>query len=287
MYWIKRLYYKFLEYLEPLLDAISTRTCYLCANGFGEIICNECLEEKLSLKKKSIDYKILDYFFASYEQVHHPKIFFLINFYKETSYLIKKSKYSRPHYAKTLAKALTSTIQNNLQSILNDDLDLNFLNNHPESTKPINLYLSYTPMHHNKERTRSFNFAQILAKKSSLLLKQELNSTTKLLFQSKEGLKNHPFGSVVFLDSLFIRKKDTKALYNLGQESRIKEIKNAFELNSFIDISQSQDDSLNILLIIDDICTTGSTLLELMQVARSSRYFDELICFTLYGRNLI
>lgn len=282
----KKIYYAFLSWLEPLLDSFSSRLCFFCRNNLGALICDDCVKEQLSLKKKVIDYRILDNFFLDHEQVFHPKIFYLINFFKKTSYLIKKAKYTRPHFSKFFAQQLSVFLLENINQILADDVNLAYVEDFPYSSTKLNLFITHSPMYLEKEKTRAFNFAALLAEDltKNLLANLEKSRNLKVIFQSSRGVYQHDLAKIEFLEDYFIRVKDTKALFNLGQDCRIKEITNAFVINKNIGLVKRD---LNVLLIIDDICTTGSTMLELMKLSRIYADFDEQIGFTIYGRNLI
>lgn len=282
----KKIYYGFLAWLEPLLDSFSSRLCFFCRNNLGALVCDNCVKEHLSLKKKVIDYKILDNFFLDHEQVFHPKIFYLINFFKKTSYLIKKAKYTRPHFSKFFAKQLSFFFVENLNQILTDDVNLAYVEDFPYSSIKLNIFITHSPMYLEKEKNRAFNFAALLAEDLSASLSEHLQKSRniKIIFQSSRGIYQHDLAKIEFLENYFVRIKDTKPLFNLGQESRISELSNAFKINKSIRLGL---EDLNILLIIDDICTTGSTMLELMKLSRIYADFDEQIGFTIYGRNLI
>jgi len=104
------------------------------------------------------------------------------------------------------------------------------------------------PIHWRRERERGFNQAEIMAKEISKILK------------------------VTMLSDILIRIKDTKPQFGLNTESRINNIKDAFEVtkpNKF----PGKD-----ILIIDDIYTTGSTIHECIRIikncgARNVYYF--------------
>ncbi len=284
MYFLKRAWFYLLESLDPFFDNFSTRLCFFCKTETKELLCESCLAKEFSFKQKQIDYKMLDSFFEETEQVFHPSIFFLCNFYQDTRYLITKAKYSRPHYAKTLANYLARSFIANLKNLFLDGYSEEFLATMPESVREVDLFLTYTPMHQLKQKERSFNFAYELAKYFSREIELEFrNRKHKLYLQTNEGLLLYGINSVVFLEDFFCREKKTKALFKLAKEDRVKELKSAFSCQLNYEI---KNDTLNLLLIIDDICTTGSTLMELMKTARRLKVFDELSALTLYGRNL-
>lgn len=98
-----------------------------------------------------------------------------------------------------------------------------------------NSFITYVPVHKERLRARGFDQCEVIAKRISDL--------SKLKF-----LK------------LFKRVKKTKAQFNLNAEERAANMKGAFELISDEDLSKKT------VIIIDDICTTGSTLNECIKL---------------------
>ncbi len=70
---------------------------------------------------------------------------------------------------------------------------------------------------------------------------------------------------------LIKRVKDTKPQYNLKKYERIENLSNAFE------VDKNKYNGGKILLI-DDICTTGSTFEEMIKTLKASG-IDDIICF--------
>lgn len=64
-----------------------------------------------------------------------------------------------------------------------------------------------------------------------------------------------------------IRKKDTLKQYKLHKQERIKNIKDAFDINT-----ENPPDKTANLLIIDDITSTGITIKEIIKVLRKNGY---------------
>lgn len=72
--------------------------------------------------------------------------------------------------------------------------------------------------------------------------------------------------------NLIKRIKDTKPQYNLKKQQRMENLKDAFE----VDVSKLQQGKL---LLIDDICTTGSTFEEM--ISELKKYgINDIVCFT-------
>lgn len=105
-----------------------------------------------------------------------------------------------------------------------------------KKTKPRNK--KYTviavPMHKKRKKKRKYNHMDLVAKEFCLLAGYNINY------------------------SLLERIKDTIPQYKLSKKEREKNLKDAFKIN----IEKSIDDPV---LIIDDITTTGSTLLEIIK----------------------
>lgn len=70
---------------------------------------------------------------------------------------------------------------------------------------------------------------------------------------------------------LIVRVKDTKPQYNLKRAQRIENLKDAFKVNPD-KIQQGK------ILLIDDICTTGSTFEEMISELKKHN-FDDIVCF--------
>lgn len=73
--------------------------------------------------------------------------------------------------------------------------------------------------------------------------------------------------------SLIKRVKDTKPQYNLKKIERVQNLKDAFEVNP-----QNLDKGIK-LLLLDDICTTGSTFEEMIRELKKYQ-IDDIVCFT-------
>ncbi len=94
------------------------------------------------------------------------------------------------------------------------------------------------PLHSSKLRKRGYNQAEILAKGLSERLGISCND-------------------------VLIRNKNTKTQFKLGQKERKDNIKGAFELKPNISVTH-----YSTILLVDDILTSGSTLLECANVLR-------------------
>lgn len=71
--------------------------------------------------------------------------------------------------------------------------------------------------------------------------------------------------------NLITRCKNTKPQYNLSRAERLKNLQNAFIINK-------SDYNKTPILLLDDICTTGSTFEEIIKTLKNSG-INEITCF--------
>jgi len=71
----------------------------------------------------------------------------------------------------------------------------------------------------------------------------------------------------VYNPNLIFRIKDTKPQYKLNRQQRMINLSNAFELDKTKDLNMP-------ILILDDICTTGSTFEEMITTFKKSSIID-------------
>ncbi len=114
-------------------------------------------------------------------------------------------------------------------------------------TKPINQpVLVPVPLHGRRFAWRGFNQAELLAKKIS----SELNMTLRA--------------------DLLIRSRHTLPQRELADEkARAANIKNAFSLSSNLGLAQNNFLKNRIVILLDDICTTGSTFEDCARTLKS------------------
>ena len=70
---------------------------------------------------------------------------------------------------------------------------------------------------------------------------------------------------------LIKRIKDTKPQYKLSRQERMQNLADAFEVDKSKDLNKP-------VLLIDDICTTGSTFEEMVRVLKSEG-ISNIVCF--------
>ena len=102
------------------------------------------------------------------------------------------------------------------------------------------------PIFPKREKKRKYNHMNLVGQEFSRITSNTLNT------------------------ELITRIKDTKPQYKLKREERIKNLSNAFK----VDISKYNGKTL---LIIDDICTTGSTFEEIIKELKRNG-INDIIC---------
>ncbi len=128
---------------------------------------------------------------------------------------------------------------------------LNLLN--AETIKDLNNFMVLSvPLSHKKISIRGFNQADLIAR--------ELAAFLKLKYES----------------NVVVRLKDTEAQYKFGRTERFKNLTLAFEVTAgFKERLKDRQ-----VLIVDDISTTGATLMELAKVIKLAGA-DKVITFSL------
>lgn len=103
------------------------------------------------------------------------------------------------------------------------------------------------PLHQNRMKKRKYNHMELVCEEFSKLSGFECNF------------------------ELIKRIKDTKPQYRLSRVQRLKNLSGAFEVNK-------NKNSGKPLLIMDDICTTGSTFEEMIKVLKNAG-IKNIVCF--------
>ena len=101
------------------------------------------------------------------------------------------------------------------------------------------------PIHKNRKKERKYNHMDIVADEIANLTGFEVNK------------------------NLIIRVKDTQKQFKLHRQERIRNIKNAFEINPNEIVDKSKK-----LLVVDDITSTGITLEEIIRVLKDAGFND-------------
>lgn len=103
------------------------------------------------------------------------------------------------------------------------------------------------PLHHTRKRKRKYNHMELVAKEFCYLTGYDYNF------------------------DLIKRVKDTKPQYKLSKKERAENLYGAFEVDKTKNLNKK-------ILIIDDICTTGSTFEEMIKEFKRNGICD-IICF--------
>ena len=103
------------------------------------------------------------------------------------------------------------------------------------------------PLHEKRVKKRKYNHMELVAEEFARLCNQECNF------------------------ELIKRIKDTKPQYNLSKVERLKNLSNAFEVNKNAYHNKT-------ILVLDDICTTGTTFEEIIKELKSNNISD-ITCF--------
>ena len=216
--------------LESLLDFIFPKRCVGCKK-FGEYLCSSCFA-KISFAQK--------YFcgvcgHASYNGLTHPKC--------EGKYSID-GIFPILNYHGLLKKILYQYKYNphlsDLTRVLGDFLYEGFIQNETlmkDMQKGECAFIS-VPLHEKRQKTRGYNQSELLAEYVS----------------KKLGSK--------YLKDILVRKKNTTPQFKLPKSERHENIKGAFAI-----LKREHIRGCTVFLV-DDITTTGATLLECANVLK-------------------
>ena len=117
-----------------------------------------------------------------------------------------------------------------------------------ENMKNKDFVLIPVPLHKNRIKKRKYNHMELVCEE----------------FAKLSGYKTE--------FDLIRRIKDTKPQYKLSRKERLKNLSEAFEVNNNILDKESH------LLLMDDICTTGSTFEEMINSLKKNGYCN-ITCF--------
>jgi len=109
------------------------------------------------------------------------------------------------------------------------------------------------PLFKAREKSRKYNHMQLVAQEFSKLSGYNINS------------------------DLITRVKNTRPQYKLTKVQRMDNLANAFKINESVITSPS-------ILLIDDICTTGSTFESIITELKKYR-INDIVCFATTGVN--
>ena len=179
------------------------------------------------------------------------KPIFFTSFYKDGSKnLIKRLKYKKPRLAKFWGEFLA-------------DYWLKYFKQIVQSTITPEIFITEIPMNPRREKERAYNQSALIAESFQKALSEKSYKAT-------------------YLAKLLKRVKNTEALYKKTKSERIDILNGAFEINNEYLIEQ---DSQKLLLVIDDISTTGSTLLEAHKILKQANTFQEIVLLACTGNH--
>jgi predicted amidophosphoribosyltransferase len=242
-------------YVSRLISLLFPESCILC-NKLGKVFCPLCQKSiKFSLIKKQISLK-------TEKTTHDYSLYENITLYYSTDY----------QKIKKILHSIKFDHNNELITFWSKSNDLKKIID--KMTKDISgpILSTIVPSHKNRLSKRGFNLILDLYS-GHLTNSQKYNDHLK------------------FIPDFFSRIKDTKPLYELDKKNRSIQLNNAFAITSKHRTDASTNRCLNFknktttLIIFDDICTTGQTLLELKKLTKRL-HFKEVIAFSLAFQSL-
>lgn len=237
--------------INSVLDFLSSSKCLACRSRYAEPVCEECsgalvISFRQSVKPIETGSKI---FFATYYKDRARKLMRLFK-YLLFNPKLKNKLISLRSLAKLWGELLASYWLKNQEYIY--------------KTSNAKIYISSIPLSEGRRQERLYNQTELIAKYFYKKLKKK----------SKQ---------CILLKDFLLRAKESPGLYKKTREERIEIVKDAFAINPHFVSSQIDKEAKNILLIIDDITTTGSTLLEAHKVSQEANLFDEIILLACTG----
>lgn len=282
--------------LDSFLDNFSLRLCYGCNKASASIenkffceACYEALAQEFKYCKKHLGFNFfeLDQILKDLDPVIYPQIYFVYKYDDLTKHLMRNFKYRKPYFKKFFAKELLKFLLANLTLI--------FADSKPDTKKSsavigtINLFFAGVPLHEERLEKRTYNQSELLAEETCKQLQASLqNKRFFVNYQSIDNFGIYEVKQITFLKNLFIRKKKTETLFNKTKDERLNILKNAFAVNpAYAFLKEYKIKNENVLIVFDDICTTGATFLEIFKVIYKAKLkFDEIVFVAATGRNL-
>jgi competence protein ComFC len=225
-----------------IIDTLFPIICLSC-NKEGEFLCEECIK-----KLEPVEYQIcIVCKKPSLGGLTHPKCISphspdqLISFYNYHDDIVEKLIIRGKYYfIPGIFELLGKLIANKLK------------NDFPNLLSPQPLALSPIPLNKWRHRWRGFNQSEIIC-------------------QALSKKFNFPIVNAL------IRKKITRTQKDLKKEDRIKNMESAFALSPLFSKEGVRGSSF---LLIDDVTTTGSTLIEAVKVLKRNGA-AKVICLTI------
>jgi predicted amidophosphoribosyltransferase len=276
--------YRAFSKIACFLDKFSARNCFCCKknkSGENKFYCEECytkLEQKFIYCHKNLAFT-LEELEKFCENIIQPSIYKLFAYDEKTKFLMRAFKYRNPHYDKFWANELLkfwTKYHHNLLSDIEPELMTGF-GQIDISELELRLFLTAMPMHKNKFKKRGYNQATLIA--NSFVEKICKLEKKNFLLQSHLGLNYHNCSQIIFVNDLLMRQNDTPSLFDKNKLERLEIMQDAFICKQ-LDLT---DNHLNVLLVIDDIVTTGASFLALDKAIRATGQFDSVIYLALCG----
>ncbi len=297
--------------LQEFLDLISLRLCYGCkkasAHPENKFYCAYCFDKLQSnWLNKNYSRKYLDFTYQELAEFYdsriplYPKIYFATEYGPLTKSLLRHFKYRKPYIAEFWGRFLAQYWQAHADWILSDlnSDELEKFNPQINTERKLRFWISYVPMHESKFKSRSYNQAELVAQEFTQLLNQELKKKSKrYLYQSAKGLAYNQVASYQLLRNYIRRSKATPSLYDKSKQERLAILHEAFSMTPLLRINDSfekftdarhasSEKREDILIIIDDISTTGATAMEIYRSLNLTTHpWQEIIFLTVTGRN--
>lgn len=236
-------------YLTMIIDRILPKQCIKCG-GFGEYVCQACARKFLDVRRAQQCHVCKKLISTNSAEVGLIKSFtheeckpvtsldgvlVCLNYTKLAERIIAEIKYG--HY---------TDIANYVVPYYFDKLKLlEGLNKQ--------ILLVPVPLFKKKKRARGFNQAELFAEK---LLKLNLKSNSDL-------------GTELMYANLLRRVKNTKTQVGLTREERLINLNEAFEIEPKL-VEKKNYFQEKIVVLIDDVMTTGTTLEECSAVLKAN-----------------
>ncbi len=272
-------------YFDKFLNAFSRRKCFACNektaledNGFFCQPCFTKLEEDNFLRRKFVFFTMqeLDGFFDA-EIFHYPKIFYFHEYGELSKKIMRYFKYRKPHYISFWRDVLKKSWANYAKQILLAGDSFDGLEKISSLDKHTVFWINPIPMNTKKLEKRVYNQADLLCDAFIDMHKPKY----PLPLQTKQGLKL--ISNYSFKKCQLLQRNETESLFDKSKQERLEIMKCAFALDKLAAFDYNKED-LHVLLVLDDISTTGATFLAAHKTLDNIGYlFEDIIFLALTG----
>jgi predicted amidophosphoribosyltransferase len=272
------------KYFERFLNSFSLRLCSGCSKVYADdYYCEFCLERlKYSWLKQNYSRKYLDFDYQELEDIleenFYPRIYKATKYDDATKALIRHFKYRKPFLSEFWARFLYNYWTLHADWILSE-LSIGDIETYKSADLPLSkldIYISAVPMYAGKQKKRGYNQAALLAEDFTEIF----DLSQKYLAQTTQGLVQLELASVNFVPDLLVRVKDTPSLFNKAKYQRLEIVKDAFVFDASL-LPETTNEQL--VLLLDDISTSGASFMELGKVINRSGYSGDLVFLSLCG----